>query len=53
MIGYDRSEQLDVEPARYFVLVTKREKRVCQFCQEGGIATAPLRNADHRQGLGQ
>jgi len=42
VIGYDRSEQLDVEPARYFVLVTKREKRVCQFCQEGGIATAPL-----------
>ena len=42
VIGYDRSEQLDVEPARYFVLVTKREKRVCQFCKEGGIATAPL-----------
>jgi transposase len=42
VIGYDQSEQLDVEPARYFVLVTKREKRVCQFCQEGGIATAPL-----------
>jgi transposase len=42
VIGYDRSEQLDVEPARYFVLVTKREKRVCPFCQEGGIATAPL-----------
>jgi transposase len=42
VIGYDRSEQLDVEPARYFVLVTKREKRACQFCEEGGIATAPL-----------
>jgi transposase len=42
VIGYDRSEQLDVEPARYFVLVTKREKRACSFCQEGGIATAPL-----------
>jgi transposase len=42
VIGYDRSEQLDVEPARYFVLVTKREKRVCQFCQEGGVITAPL-----------
>ncbi|MFL6450889.1 MAG: IS66 family transposase, partial [Bryobacteraceae bacterium] len=42
VIGYDRSEQLDVEPARYFVLVTKREKRACPFCQEGGIATAPL-----------
>src|SRR5262245_23009749 len=27
VIGYDQSEQLDVEPARYFVRVTKREKR--------------------------
>lgn len=27
VIGYDVSEQLDVEPAKYFVLVTKREKR--------------------------
>ena len=27
VIGYDQSEQLDVEPAKYFVLVTKREKR--------------------------
>jgi len=29
VIGYDESEQLDVEPARYFVLVTRREKRAC------------------------
>jgi transposase len=42
VIGYEQSEQLDVEPARYFVLVTKREKRACQFCKEGGVATAPL-----------
>ena len=27
VIGYDESEQLDVEPARYFVRVIKREKR--------------------------
>jgi hypothetical protein len=27
VIGYEQSEQLDLEPARYFVLVTKREKR--------------------------
>jgi hypothetical protein len=26
-IGYETSEQLDVEPAKYFVRVTKREKR--------------------------
>ena len=30
VIGYETSEQLDVEPAKYFVLVTKREKRACQ-----------------------
>jgi transposase len=41
IIGYDRSEQLDVEPARYFVVVTKREKRACQSCA-AGIASAPL-----------
>ncbi len=42
VIGYDRSEQLDVEPARYFVLVTKREKRACKRCGQGGVAAAPL-----------
>jgi transposase len=42
VIGYDQSEQLDVEPARYFVLVTKREKRACQRCEQGGVAAAPL-----------
>jgi transposase len=42
VIGYEQSEQLDVEPARYFVLVTKREKRACRFCKEGGIVTAAL-----------
>ncbi len=26
LIGYEQSEQLDVEPAKYFVLVTRREK---------------------------
>jgi transposase len=40
VIGYDQSERLDVEPARYFVLVTKREKRACAFCKEGGVAAA-------------
>ena len=42
MIGYDTSEQLDVEPAKYFVQVTKREKRACPFCPEGGVKAAPL-----------
>ena len=41
VIGHEVSEQLDVEPARYFVTVTKREKRACPHCQEGGVRTAP------------
>jgi transposase len=35
VIGYDQSEQLDVEPARYFVRVIRREKRVCRGCEQG------------------
>lgn len=42
VIGYDESEQLDVEPAKYFVAVTKREKRACRLCQQGGVAMAPV-----------
>lgn len=42
VIGYEQSEQLDVEPARYFVLVTKREKRACHFCKDGGVVAAAL-----------
>ena len=41
VIGYEQSEQLDVEPAKYFVLVTKREKRSCRGCQRG-VVTAPV-----------
>ena len=32
MIGYDLSEVLDREPAKWFVRVTKREKRSCGKC---------------------
>jgi transposase len=42
VIGYEESEQLDVEPMRYFVLVTKREKRACKCCEERGVVAAPL-----------
>ena len=42
VIGYDESEQLDVEPAKFFVLLTKREKRACKCCPEGGVEAAPL-----------
>ena len=42
VIGYEESTQLDVEPAKYFVLVTKREKRACRSCEELGVVSAPL-----------
>ena len=42
VIGYEESEQLDVEPAKYFVVVTKREKRACKNCEEQGVLAAPL-----------
>ena len=41
-IGYETAEQLDVEPAKYFVRVTKREKRACKDCEEQGVQSAPL-----------
>jgi transposase len=31
-----------VEPAKYFVLVTKREKRACRSCEDLGVVSAPL-----------
>jgi transposase len=42
VIGYEESSQLDAEPAKYFVLVTKREKRACRSCEELGVVSAPL-----------
>jgi transposase len=42
VIGYEESSQLDVEPAKYFVLVTKREKRTCRSCEDLGVVSAPL-----------
>src|SRR5258705_3793986 len=41
VIGYEKSEQLDVKPAEYFVVVTKREKRACKDCEEQGVECAP------------
>ncbi len=45
VIGYEESEQLELEPAQYFVLVTKREKRACKCCDRAGVisASAPVR----------
>lgn len=42
VIGHDASEQLDVEPARYFVRVIQREKRACHRCQQSTVTMAPL-----------
>jgi len=42
VIGHEQSEQLDVEPAKYYVVVTKREKRACKNCEERGVLAAPL-----------
>ena len=42
VIGHEQSEQLDVEPAKYFVRVIQREKRACRQCEEQGVVTAPL-----------
>jgi transposase len=42
VIGDETSEQLDGEPANYFVRVTKREKRACKACEEQGVQCMPL-----------
>ena len=51
VIGYDISEQLDLEPARYLVRVTKREKRVCRGCEQGPVVMAPLESRIVEKGL--
>ena len=51
IIGYDESERLEVEPARYFVQVTKREKRACRCCQQGTVTAAPLEPRIVEKGL--
>jgi transposase len=41
VIGYDCAEELDVQPAVYYVRVIRREKRACPQCEEMGVSTAP------------
>jgi len=53
VIGYEQSEQLNVEPAQYFVRVTKREKRACKACEEQGVRCAPLPPRIYRERPGQ
>jgi transposase len=50
IIGYEISEQLEVEPAQYFVQVTKREKRACS-CGRDGVVTAPVAKRIIEKGL--
>jgi transposase len=50
IIGYEQSEQLDVEPARYFVVVTKREKRACPERAQG-VSTAAVPEGIVEKGL--
>lgn len=40
VIGYEEKEILDLEPARYFVRVIKREKLACKCCPDAGVVTA-------------
>ena len=42
VIGYDESEVLDVHPKRYFVRVTKREKRACRCCEQATVTMPEL-----------
>jgi len=51
VIGYDESEQLDVEPVQYFVRVIKREKRACRHCPERSVVAAPLPGRIIEKGL--
>jgi transposase len=51
IIGYDGSEQLDVEPARYFVQVILREKRACQNCEQSTVTMALLGERIVEKGL--
>jgi transposase len=51
IIGYDESELLDVEPARYLVRVIKREKRACRSCEQGTVTMAPLEPRIVEKGL--
>ena len=51
VIGYDESEQLDIEPASYFVRLTKREKRACPCCVASTVTMAPLEPRIVEKGL--
>src|SRR5580704_8538310 len=43
VIGYETAEQLDREPAKYFVRVLKREKRACSSWHKEESRRQPCR----------
>jgi hypothetical protein len=49
VIGYEASEVLDVEPAKYFVQVTKREKASLQRMRRGRSQLRIAPGAHHRE----
>ena len=51
VIGYDESERLDKEPAKFFVKVTRREKRACRHCAGSALVSAPLPDSIIEKGL--
>ena len=51
LIGYDESEQLDRQPAHYFVRLTKREKRACPCCVESKVTMPELEPRIIEKGL--
>ncbi len=53
VIGYEESSQLDVEPAKYFVLVSKREKRACKSMRGAGCGLGSAAPTNHREVPGQ
>ena len=40
-----KASNLDVQPARYFMRVIKREKRACRCCQAYAVSMPPLAGA--------
>src|ERR1700710_571825 len=42
VIGFDESEVLEVQPALYYVRVTKREKRACRCCEQASVVMPEL-----------
>jgi transposase len=49
-IGYERSETLEFEPARFYVKVHAREKLACAIC-EGAVVIAPVGDKVIEKGL--